>query len=111
MATIELKNNAIGYLSTAISASDIGITLQSGNGSAFPALTGDEFFYATISSTLGTYEIVKVTARSTDSLTIARAQEGTSAASFATGARIEMRVTAQSIFDAIANNEDWGYVA
>lgn len=110
MATIELKNNAVGYLSTAISASDVGIALQAGNGAAFPVLTGDEFFYATIVSTSGTYEIVKVTARSSDSMTVVRAQEGTTAASFAVGARIEMRVTAQSIFDAIANNEDWGFI-
>ena len=103
MATVELKNNAVGYLSTAISASDVGIALQAGDGAEFPALTGDEFFYATISSTLGTYEIVKVTARSVDSLTIVRAQEGTSAASFAAGARIEMRVTVQSITDAITD--------
>lgn len=111
MATIELKNNAVGFLSTAISASDVGAALEAGDGAEFPVLTGDEFFYVTISSTSGTYEIVKVTARSVDSLTIVRAQEGTSAASFAAGARVEMRVTAQSIFDAIANNEDWGSIA
>jgi hypothetical protein len=34
-------------------------------------------------------------------MTIVRAQEGTTANSFASGSRVEMRVTAQSIIDAI----------
>lgn len=40
------------------------------------------------------WEIVKVTARSTDSLTVVRAQEGTSAASWASGSKAELRLTA-----------------
>lgn len=100
---VKLKNNAVGYLSTAISASDIGIVLQSGNGALFPSLTAGEYFYATLFSVSGTYEIIKVTARVGDTLTIIRAQEGTIANSFAGGSRVEMRVTAQSIYDSIAD--------
>jgi hypothetical protein len=110
MATIELANNAVGYLAVAISASDVGLVLEAGNGAVFPTLTGDEFFYATLVSPLGTYEIVKVTARIGDTFTVVRAQEGTAAASFAAGALLEQRVTAASIFSAIANNEDWGFI-
>lgn len=99
---VKLKNNAVGYLSTAISASDVGISLQSGNGSVFPSLNAGDYFYATIASAAGTYEVVKVTARIGDALTIARAQEGTTANSFASGSRIELRVTAQGIIDALA---------
>ena len=44
---------------------------------------------------------MKVTARSGDSITIVRAQESTIANSFAAGSRFELRVTAQSILDAI----------
>lgn len=112
--TIKLRNNAVGFLSVAISASDVGIALQTGNGANFPTLSSGEYFYATLSSTLGTYEVVKVTARSVDSLTVVRAQEGTTANSFASGARLESRVTAQSVLDAItdgiAANEDWGSI-
>lgn len=98
---IKLKNNVVGFLSTAISASDTGVALQAGNGANFPALGATDYFYATLVSAAGTYEIVKVTARATDSMTIVRAQEGTTANSFASGSRVEMRVTAQSIIDAI----------
>jgi hypothetical protein len=98
---IKLANNASGTLATAISASDTGIALTTGNGALFPTLSAGEYFYATITSTQGTQEIVKATARSGDSLTVVRAQEGTSAAGFATGARFELRVTAASVGDAV----------
>jgi hypothetical protein len=103
---IKLANNASGTLATAISASDIGAVLTTGDGAEFPVLAAGDYFYATITSTAGTQEIVKATARSGDSLTIARAQESTVANSFAAGSRIELRVTVQSVLDAIQDNEE-----
>lgn len=103
---IQLKNNAVGYLATAISASDVGVVLQSGNGASFPSLAATDYFYATLVSTGGTQEVVKVTARSGDTMTIVRAQEGTTANSFAVGSRFELRVTAQSVLDA-ARYDQW----
>lgn len=97
---IQLKNNAVGYLATAISASDVGVVLQSGNGTSFPSLAATDYFYATLVSTGGTQEVVKVTARSGDTMTIVRAQEGTTANSFAVGSRFELRVTVQNLLDA-----------
>lgn len=94
---IQLKNNASGTLATAINASDTGIVLTTGNGANFPALSTGDYFYATLESAAGTYEVVKATARSGDSLTIVRAQEGTSAQSFAAGSRFELRVTVQAV--------------
>jgi hypothetical protein len=96
---IKLANNASGTLATAINASDTGLILTTGDGAEFPTLGAGDYFYATITSTQGTQEIVKVTARSGDSLTVVRAQEGTSAAGFAAGARFELRVTVQSVRD------------
>ena len=99
--TVLLKNNAQGILATAISASDTSIILTSGGGAAFPNPATGEYFYATLSTTAGTVEVVKCTSRTNDSLVVARAQEGTTATSFAAGTRIELRVTAQSVVDAI----------
>jgi hypothetical protein len=96
---IQLANNASGTIATAISASDTGLALTTGDGAAFPVLGLGDYFYATITSSGGTQEIVKATARSGDSLTIVRAQESTVAQSFAAGSRFELRVTAQSIID------------
>lgn len=105
---IQLKNNAVGYLATAINASDTGAVLQTGGGASFPTLGAVDYFYATLESTGGTTEVVKVTARSGDSITIVRAQEGTTANSFAAGSRFELRVTAQSVRDVLA--ADRGFI-
>jgi len=111
---IQLKNNAVGYLATAINASDTGAVLQTGNGASFPTLGATDYFYATLESTGGTLEIVKVTVRSGDSLTITRAQDGSTANSFAAGSRFELRVTAGSVVgyvqDRIVSVRDFGAV-
>jgi hypothetical protein len=96
---IQIKNNASGTLATAINASDTGIVLTTGNGASFPVLGLGDYFYATLESTGGTFEVIRVTARSGDSMTVLRAQEGSIANSFAAGSRIELRVTAQSVAD------------
>ena len=96
---IQLRNNASGTLATAINASDTGIVLTTGNGANFPVLGLGDYFYATLESTGGTFEVIRVTARSGDSMTVLRAQEGSIANSFAAGSRLELRVTAQSVID------------
>lgn len=103
-----LKNNAFGFLGAAINNSDTVIILQSGLGANFPTLSTNEYFYATISPISGASEIVKVTARSGDSLTVVRAQEGTSALSFSAGSRIELRVTAGSVEDYVEQYAELG---
>lgn len=104
--TVKLKNNAVGYLSAAISSSDSSATLTTGGGASFPSLGAGEYFYATITATSGVYEIVKVTSRSTDAISITRAQEGTTALSFPSGSIVELRVTAQAVTDAITDQID-----
>ena len=101
--SIVLKNNVFGFLQSAIGSTDTAIVLQSGYGASFPTLTSGDYFYATISPTSGASEIVKVVARTGDLLTVVRAQEGTPAMSFAAGSRVEQRVTAQSVLDAIGD--------
>lgn len=89
------KNNANSTLASGINTSVTSITLASGGGANFPAITGLGFFYATLLNiSNGAFEIVKVTARNTDTLTIVRAQEGTSALAFSAGDRVELRITA-----------------
>lgn len=100
-----LKNNAVSTITTTISASDVGIAVATGTGSLFPTLGAGDYFYATLVSSGGTYEVVKVTARVGDTMTIARAQEGTTAQSFTSGSRIEVRVTAASITDMVDEHD------
>ncbi len=92
-----LKNNTSSTLATAITASDTAIVVA--DGSQFPALSAGGYFYATLVSTAGTLEIVKVTARVSNSLTVVRAQDGSSAAGFQVGSLVDMRVNAQSVAD------------
>ena len=101
---IKLKNNAVSTLSLGISETDVGLIVASGDGSKFPVLGSGDYFYATLSSSSTFYEIVKVTARSGDAMTIARAQEGTLPLAFPANSRIELRVTAQSILDHLPFN-------
>lgn len=90
----KFKNNASSRLASGIAAGDTVLTVTTGEGALFPSLGTGDYFYATLES--GTaIEIVKVTARATDTFTIARAQEGTSAQSFSSGSTVELRLTAK----------------
>lgn len=62
--------------------------------STLPSPVAGEYFYLTFSGQVGnTPEIVKVTARASGALTIARAQDGTTAQAWSSGALIEAYVT------------------
>ena len=93
---IELwANNAQSTLASGITNSDLSLTVASGHGARFPS-PGSDYFYVTLDDGAN-IEIVKCTARSTDTLTIVRAQQGTSAASFSTGTAVELRLTKGSL--------------
>jgi flagellar capping protein FliD len=89
-------NNAYSTLASGINNSVTTLALATGEGARFPSPTGSDYFLATLTQagTETSWEIVKVTARSTDTLTIVRAQEGTAAASWATGDKVQLRLTA-----------------
>lgn len=97
MATL-FKNNASGVLASGITNVATSIVLSSGQGSLFPSPTGGDVFYATMAVlTQGietSWEIIKCTARTADTLTVVRAQEGTVGIAWPSGTKIEMRITA-----------------
>lgn len=99
---LKLANNAVAILAAALSPTDNTVSLNPGAGVAFPVLGAGDWFPATIVKSTGVIEIVKVTARTSDVLTIERAQEGTQAGSFVPGDRIEHRLTAGAINEIIA---------
>ena len=96
MAGLNLfTNNAATTLASSILVGATSLTVSSGTGALFPTLAGSAYFYCTLSNTAGTtIEIVKVTARSTDTFTIVRAQDNTSASAFTAGDKVELRLTA-----------------
>lgn len=97
---VKFANNAYGTLNASISSSDASLTLASGQGARFPSLGAGDYFYCTLIDTSNNLEVVKCTARSSDVLTITRAQESTTARAFTVGDRVELRVTAAGLEDA-----------
>lgn len=95
--TIKFTNNATTTLASGITNVATSLTVASGKGALFPTLSGSDVFYATLANTSGVVEIVQVTARSTDTFTIVRGQDGTSAVAWNTGDKVELRVTAADL--------------
>lgn len=88
------KNNATSTLASTLDELDSSLTLAAGGGAKFPVIAGGDTFLITIEDTSGNIEVCLCTARTDDTLTITRAQEGTVARDFASGSRVEQRVTA-----------------
>lgn len=97
--TSVLKNDAATTLAVALSSSDLTMTVA--DGSVFPTLSPGQWFNATIQSQSNLKEIVKVTSVSGNVLTMTRGQENTIPIPFQIGARVEIRVTVQNIYDLI----------
>jgi hypothetical protein len=97
---IKFTNNASTTLSAGInnSVTSIGVA----DGSVFPALGTGDITYVTFDDDTNT-EVVKVTARSGNTLTVVRAQDGTSARSFSSGDKVELRITAALVNEVISD--------
>lgn len=91
---IVFSNNASSLLASGISDTDTSITVTASQGALFPAISAGQIAVGTLEDTSGNLEIVHITGRVSDTMVIVRAQEGTTALSFASGSRFELRVTA-----------------
>lgn len=100
---ILISNNAGSKLDAAIDDSQTSLTVTTGDGVKFPDTSSGGYFYATISEGLFV-EIVKVTARATDSFTVVRGQDGTSGHAFTSAAKFEQRWNKQQIEDLLADS-------
>lgn len=101
-------NNAASTLAAPIGASDT--TLLVLNGSYFPTPENGDYFMATITG--GTpesaWEVVKVTGRTGNQLTVVRGQEGTAAAAWVANSKVELRLTAGILQDFEATRQTVG---
>lgn len=93
------KNFARSTLAGSITNVATSLTVQPGDADKFPVVAGSDFFLAGIVDASGNAELVKCTARSggSNTLTVTRAQEGTTALSFAAGSFIFHGPTAADI--------------
>ncbi len=99
--SFQITNNASTTLVAGIASNATSLTVPSGKGALFPQPSGTAVFRATIvRASDNAVEIVECTARSTDTLTITRAQEGTTALTLLTGDAIRLNMTA-AVFAAL----------
>lgn len=108
MAVAIYTNNATATLSSSITAASTSFTVTSGQGALFPSTASGNYFYVTLIDTVGTVEIVKVTAKTTDTFTIVRAQDGTTASAFASGSKVELRIVAAGMNEKLASTDGVG---
>ena len=98
MSQFLFANNAATTLAAGIADTDLSITVATGTGSLFPSpSTGQKFNVTLVRASDSAYEIVSVTARSSDTFTIVRAQESTTAIAFSLGDKVELRVTSAGL--------------
>ena len=102
--TIKFSNNATATLGASLTSIATSITLTTGQGALFPSLGAGDYFFATIVNASNLSEVVKVTARVVDVLTVQRAVEGTTALAFGVGDKVELRVTAQGLNDILSTS-------
>jgi hypothetical protein len=105
---LKITNNATSKLAAAIGTADTTLSLTPGEGAKFPTLAADDWFPVTAIKSDGTLEIMKCTARATDTLTVSRAQENTGAMAFSSGDRIELRMTAAAFNQFVTTNASGG---
>ncbi len=93
MTAVLTTNGAMTTIAAAITNVATTITLSAGTGALFPTLgTGQVFYGQLVQGTVT--EIVQVTARAADTLTVVRGQDGTAAAAFAQGSAFNLIVSA-----------------
>ena len=93
--TIKFANNISTTLAlgAGIAATSFDVVSTTG----FPVLGVGDYFYGTLSNTLGAIEIVQVTGWTGVTVTCTRGAEGTPSAAWSTGDSFEIRITAAGL--------------
>lgn len=89
-------NNATTTLGSSLLVDATSLTVSSGSGALFPTTTSG-YFYVSLVNSSNQIEFVKVTARSSDTFTIVRAQNGSTARPYAAGDKVELRLIAAAL--------------
>lgn len=92
----KFTNNALSLLAVSIDTASTTLIITSGDEILFPVLISSDTFNITIEFG-GVREIMAVTATASNSFTVIRAQDNTTATSFSLGANVSLRLTAGQI--------------
>ena len=105
--SIKFSNFGKAIISAAPSgATGLSFSVEAGKGALFPVLGVGDYFYGIFKDSSGNNEVVKVTARSTDTMTIAtggRGLDGTTARSWAAGDYFVAAITNAALEESVAN--------
>jgi hypothetical protein len=105
--SIKFSNFGKAIISAAPSgATGLSFSVEAGKGALFPVLGTGDYFYGIFKDASGNNEVVKVTARSTDTMTIAtggRGLDGTAARSWAAGDYFVAAITNAALSESVAN--------
>jgi hypothetical protein len=93
----QLTNNASSLIPAGVSSIATTLVVTTGDGAKFPILSAGDNFYLTLVDVNSNYEIVRVTARTDDTMTIVRGQIGTLAIPFPANSRAELRLTVENV--------------
>jgi hypothetical protein len=102
MTTFLFVDNVYGNLASGLTVGQTSISLVTGHGVRFPAVTAPQVLLATLLNTANILEQIHITAHSpaSDTLTVTRGANGTTAKAWAAGDRIECRITSE-VFKAL----------
>ena len=90
-------NNASSLLASGITNTATACTVTAGQGALFPSPGANQYCVATLEDTSGNIEVVWFTNRTSDTFTIVRAQEGTTALAWTAGDLFANLVTAGTL--------------
>jgi hypothetical protein len=96
---LKLTNNATTTLAASINAAVTSLSIVAGDAGKFPVLAAGDWFPVTVVDNAGNMEVMRCTARAGGSLTVTRAQEGTTAKAFVAGSRVDVRLTVAALND------------
>lgn len=88
-----VTNFASGQLITPITDSDTILSLGVTQGDLFPSPTSPDYAVLVVEDVDANKEVMHLTSRTGDNLTVTRAQESTTARAFAIDSRVELRIT------------------
>ena len=101
--SIKFANNVSTYITSGLTSSQTSFTVADTTG--FPTLVSGDYFYATLYTTSGSVEIIKVTNVSGLTLTCVRGQDNTAAQAWVNGSPLDIRLTAAGLYESgVASN-------
>lgn len=100
-------DNVRAYIAAAVTTGATSITVQAGQGARFPAIAAGRYLPCIITNVTGVSEQVNITAISTDTLTVTRAVNGTTALEWGLGDEIFIAQRAGELNDYVPRKEEW----